>query len=82
MAANKIFLQDLITTVTKMVTGGETLMVWTEGANMVEVDVVGPDTEEGVDVGEGEVWGGEVTEEGDHPTAILIIQIIQQITLR
>jgi hypothetical protein len=31
---------------------------------------------------EDEVWGGEVTEEGDYPTAILIIQIIQQSTLR
>jgi hypothetical protein len=82
MAANKTVLQDLITTVTKMVTGGETLMVWTEGPNMVEVVVVGLDTEEGVDVVEGEVWGGEVTEEGDHATVIAIIQIIQQNTLR
>jgi len=57
-------------------------MVWTEEANMVVVVVVGLDTEEGVDVVEDEVWGGEVTEEGDHPMAISIIQIIQQNTLR
>jgi hypothetical protein len=44
--------------------------------------VVGLDSEEGVGVVGDEVWGGEVTEEGDHPTAILIIQIIQQNTLR
>jgi hypothetical protein len=75
-------LQDLITTVVKMVTGGGAQMVWTEEANMVVVVVVGLDTEEGVDVVEDEVWGGEVTEEGDHPTVISIIQIIQQNTLR
>lgn len=57
-------------------------MVWTEEANMVVVVVVGLDTEEGVDVVEDEVQGGEVTEEGDLPMAILIIQIIQQNTLR
>jgi len=65
-----------------MVTGGGTQKAWTEEAIMVEVDVVGLDTEERVDVVEDEVWGGEVTEEGDHPTAISIIQIIQQNTLR
>jgi len=65
-----------------MVTGGGTQMVWTEEANMVVVVVVGLDTEEGVDVVEDEVWDGEVTEEGDHPTVISIIQIIQQNTLR
>lgn len=57
-------------------------MVWTEEANIVVVVVVGLDTEERVDVVEDEVWGGEVTEEGDYPTAISIIQIIQQNTLR
>lgn len=57
-------------------------MVWTEEANMVVVVVVGLDTEEGVDVVEDEVLGGEVTEEGVHPTVISIIQIIQQNTLR
>lgn len=57
-------------------------MVWTEEANMAVAVVVGLDWEEGVDVVEDEVWGGEVTEEGDYPTAILIIQIIQQSTLR
>ena len=82
MAANKAVLQDLITTVVKMVTGGGTQMVWIEGANMAEVVVVGLDTEEGVDVVEDEVWLGEVTEEGYRPTEISIIQIIQQNTLR
>lgn len=82
MAANKAVLQDLITTVVKMVTGGGNQMVWTEGANMAEVVVVGLDTEEGVDVAEDEVWRGEVTEEGDRPMEISIIQIIQQNTLR
>jgi hypothetical protein len=65
-----------------MVTGGGPQMVWTEEANMVVVVVVGLDTEEGVDVVEDEVLGGEVTEEGVHPTVISIIQIIQQNTLR
>lgn len=82
MAANKAVLQDLITTVVKMVTGGGTQMVWIEGANMAEVVVVGLDTEEGVDVVEDEVWLGEVTEEGYRPTEISIIRIIQQNTLR
>ena len=65
-----------------MVTGGEILMFWIEGANTVEGVVVDPGTEAGVDVVEDEVWDEEVTEEEDHLTAILIIQIIQQNTLR
>jgi hypothetical protein len=84
MVGSNFVLQALTITVVKMVIVGEAQMVWigTEVAITIEVVVVDPGTEEEVDAAEDEAWDEGVTEEGDHPTTRLTIQITQQSTHR